>query len=191
MTNNIFFKNFSIDPLIEGFTLEMHCETGSVYAFYGGEDMQGEYLLKSLSAIEAPTNGLVEINHKAPFPNPYIPELPSSFPWLTVEQNLKMINDDPKEIKRALTVVGLEDYGDYHPDNSSFGFRKRISLARALVANPRIITLADPFRYCSAETRRELIEVIKNSASEYDITIICWFRSASEAKELTDNIFPI
>lgn len=67
------------------------------------------------------------------------------FPWMTVWENMKLANNDEKDINKYLKLVGLDEYKQYFPNHLSGGMKKRLSLARALVVKPDFLILDEPF----------------------------------------------
>jgi len=146
-------------------------------------------LLKILSGIETSTSGQVKIN-SAKQRVVYIPSKPSSFPWFSVKQNIELVNQDEEKIKSIIEFVGLEGYEDHFPDNNSVGFRFRISLARALAAEPGIIILDEPFgKEIKPVTLQRLYELLLYLKSKLGITFLLGTSNLSEAILLSDEIY--
>jgi len=93
------------------------------------------------------------------------------FPWLTVQQNVEagleaqgMAPDDIREqALRAIDVIGLDGFANAYPRELSGGMRQRVGFARALVVNPAILLMDEPFSaldVLTAETlRTDLMEL--------------------------------
>ncbi len=161
-------------------------------------------LLKIISAIESPDAGKVflqnDIYNKPKGKIIFIPEKPSSFPWLSVKENVRFgqssnsssgLSARDSEIfhKELIDIVGLSGYEDHFPHNESLGFRFRISLARALAAAPEIILLDDPFKRMNSETKDEIYELVRQVLDKYKITFILATTNISEAVYLSNKIY--
>lgn len=151
-------------------------------------------LLKIISAIEKPDSGKVLLQNEV-YDNPtgkivFIPEMPSSFPWLNAEQNINFIaKNEADKVKKLVKAVGLTGYENHHPHNESLGFRFRISLARALAINPSFILLDDPFRRMDTETKDEIYELLRNILVNFDVAFILATTNISEAIYLSSKIY--
>ena len=151
-------------------------------------------LLKIISAIVKSDSGRVllqnEVYDKATGKIVFIPEKPSSFPWLNVEQNIIFATDiNADKLKELINTVGLTGYENHHPHNESLGFRFRISLARALAVNPVFILLDDSFRRMDSETKDEIYELLRTVRLKFNVNFILATTNVSEAIYLSDKIF--
>ena len=142
--------------------------------------------LKIISGLEKPTSGevLKEENSKIIF----IPSSPSSFPWMTVKENITFSNDDETDLNKVINLVGLEGYGDHIPNNNSFGFRFRISLARALILKPTLIVLDEPFNKMDSLTKSEIYNLVRKISVSEKQTIILGTTNITEAIYLSDKL---
>jgi len=82
------------------------------------------------------------------------------FPWLTAEENIafgfvnKISGKERKKIiDEHIDLVNLKGFGKSYPHQLSGGMQQRVSIARALVNNPKILTLDEPFGALDALTR--------------------------------------
>ena len=73
---------------------------------------------------------------------------------------------------QALAQVGAEDLADRMPDTLAYGLRKRVALARALVAQPRLLLLDEPASGFPENELPELGELIKKMAAEAGVVVI-------------------
>ena len=93
------------------------------------------------------------------------------FPWLTVYQNVEvgLLNSDLTETQRrrrilaAIDVIGLDGFEDAYPKELSGGMRQRVGFARALVVQPEILFMDEPFSALDVLTgenlKRELLSL--------------------------------
>lgn len=157
--------------------------------FRGGKST----LLKMISGIENPTSGKIIYDDRIKSV-PLITEKPSSFPWLNVKENvqygIKLSKDNNiLNAEHFISIAGLTGYENHYPHNKSFGFRFRISLARALPVFPRLILIDDSFKKMDSETKEEAYHLIKKIKNELNVTFIIATTNISEAILLSDKIY--
>jgi ABC-type nitrate/sulfonate/bicarbonate transport system ATPase subunit len=169
----------------------------SIYAPFGGGKTT---ILKILSGLDNDYLGEILINgKKIRHKFPYIPEKPSSFPWLNVSANIKLIIEMHGKnvghsniyLQELIKIVGLNGYEDHFPFNNSYGFRFRISLARALAVSPPLILIDDSFKLMDAETKNEIFELIKTIASVEKIKFIIASSDIKDVALLSNKILLI
>ena len=90
--------------------------------------------------------------------------------------------------EEIINLVERTGYEDHFPNNRSFGFRFRISLARALAFSPQIIFLDDPLKQMDSETKDEIFALIKKIAIEKNIKFLLACSNITEAALLSDKI---
>jgi sulfonate transport system ATP-binding protein len=117
------------------------------------------------------------------------------FPWLTVEQNVAfglgegVPKDEKKRIaKEHLELVGLSDFIQAYPHQLSGGMQQRVSIARALVNNPGLLLLDEPFGALDALTRINMQQEILRIWQERKTTMILVTHDIDEAIFLGDRI---
>lgn len=155
-------------------------------------------LLKIIAALENYDEGEIILKSEK-YNSPdgriiYIPEKPSSFPWMNVEENIEFAVQSKKgeksgSISDIISLVELTGYEKHIPHNKSLGFRFRISLARALALSPGIILLDDCFKNMSDETKNELYIIIKKICNKMKIFFLLATANITEAVLLSDKIF--
>lgn len=157
-------------------------------------------LLKTIAALEVKDGGeiklLEEIYNQCGKGIAYIPENPSSFPWLDVKGNILLaqkISGLEKKYKQKaehfISVVGLSGYEDYFPSNRSNGFRFRIALARSLAAEPKLVLLDDCFKKMTEETREELYQLLKEINESLDVSFLLASTNVNEVLRLSAKVY--
>lgn len=145
-------------------------------------------LLKIIAGLENPTDGNIESPSEMRIF--FIPQKPSSFPWWTLKQNIENVleNKSDVDINEIIREVGLEGYEDHLPNNSSIGFRFRISLARALALNPKLILLDDIFQLMDPRTKGEIFILLKKINKEKGISFLLATNNIQESLFLSDEL---
>lgn len=161
---------------------------GKITTIVAPEYSNESILLQIISGLENSTSGSI-VNDSAGRVV-YIPSLPSSFPWLNVEQNLMIGKKTNSNISMNsyINMVGLEGYEKYRPHNSSIGFRFRISFARALSQNPSLIVLDNPFKLMRPEIRKEIYSIVKDINKSLKTTFLISSMDITEALSLADIV---
>ena len=116
-------------------------------------------------------------------------------PWKNIYFNLKIVAKKyfeksilEKEINNALVKVRLEKYKYFYPCELSGGMRQRINFARALIGNPEVILMDEPFKSLDIKSKNNMIELIKNLKNT-DITIILVTHDINEILMLADVVY--
>jgi NitT/TauT family transport system ATP-binding protein len=121
----------------------------------------------------------------------------SLFPWMTVATNVEFPlrrkslskSERKQAVERALDSVALEGFGARYPWQLSGGMQQRTSLCRALIHEPELLMLDEPFGALDAFTREELWCVIRDLQAARNITIVLVTHDLREAVFLADRIF--
>ena len=154
-------------------------------------------LLKIIAAIETPSEGKIILNGRQ-YDKPdgqivYIPEKPSSYPWLNVKQNIIFASaaakNNKSDIHKLISAVGLTGYEEHYPHEKSTGFRFRIALARALAVNPVLVLLDDPFKKLTGETKKEIYSLVKKICSDLKINFLLSTTNVTESIILSDKVY--
>lgn len=125
----------------------------------------------------------------------YVFQEDNLIPWKNIYVNLKIVAKKyfeksilEKEINNALVKVRLEKYKYFYPRELSGGMRQRINFARALIGNPEVILMDEPFKSLDIKSKNNMIELIKNLKNT-DITIILVTHDTNEILMLADVVY--
>ncbi len=119
------------------------------------------------------------------------------FPWRTVEDNvafgLEMAGMPPTErrarAQEALRLVDLAGFERKYPSQLSGGMRQRVGMARALVMDPDVLLLDEPFGALDAQTRLVLQEQLAAMVERTGKTVLLITHSIEEAVLLADTVY--
>ena len=95
-------------------------------------------------------------------------------PTLTVDENVNLIKDvtnTSKDSKEVLKSVGLLKHADKFPQELSGGEQQRVSIARAIMKNPKVLLCDEPTGALDSKTGVEILKLLK-SLSDEDTTVI-------------------
>lgn len=118
-------------------------------------------------------------------------------PWFSVEKNIrfgisgenqyakKQINE---RVKQLLELVGLEKFGKAYPYQLSGGMQQRASIARALISNPRVLLMDEPFGALDALTRINMQQEILKIWQREHTTMVLVTHDIDEAIYLGDRV---
>jgi ABC-type nitrate/sulfonate/bicarbonate transport system ATPase subunit len=119
---------------------------------------------------------------------------PRLFPWLTLAQNVGFglpERDGPKAhdlVRGTLEVVGLSAFAGALPKQLSGGMAQRAALARALVTEPQVLLLDEPFSSLDAFTRMRLQDHLLAAWKRYQPTLVLVTHDLDEAVYLADRV---
>ena len=119
---------------------------------------------------------------------------PRLFPWLTLTDNVAFGMPDRGStsaralVQETLEVVGLGDFAGALPKQLSGGMAQRAALARALVTEPQVLLLDEPFNALDAFTRMRLQDHLLQAWARYRPTLLLVTHDLDEAVYLADRV---
>ena len=126
----------------------------------------------------------------------YVFQNDSLIPWKNIYNNLKIVvkkhlrgRELENELDTILGVVGLSEFKYYYPYQLSGGMKQRVNLARALIGEPEIILMDEPFKSLDIKCKKDIINIVKKFNSEKKITIILVTHDKEEILNLADTVF--
>jgi NitT/TauT family transport system ATP-binding protein len=184
---------YSGRAILDGLNLEI--APGEFVALLGPSGCGKSTLMRLVAALDQPDNGHVRIGED-PWPIAYVFQDASLMPWRSVLENvslpLELIGKSRRE-RRAkamglLETVGLAEAMDRYPGELSGGMRMRVSLARALITDPRLLLLDEPFAALDALTRQYLDGHLQELFLRHRMTVLLVTHSLPEAVFLADRV---
>tara|TARA_B100000530_G_scaffold250482_1_gene164783 strand:- start:533 stop:1357 length:825 start_codon:yes stop_codon:yes gene_type:complete len=161
-------------------------------------------ILKIMCGLIKPTSGSISwptSNFQNSPENPanlsFVFQEPNLLPWMNVYENIKMplkiLKEDnysaDEKIYEIIKLVGLEGFEGYFPKQLSGGMSMRVSIARALVTQPKVLLMDEPFSALDETRRFELSQEILKIKKEKDLTVIYVTHSIYESVYLSDRIY--
>ncbi len=180
--------------------VDLAIPTGQFVCLVGPSGCGKSTILNLVAGLEAPTAGEVRVRGErvtGPGPDRTVMFQDSAlFPWLSVERNVAFpleIARLPRgeravRIERALRMVHLWRFRTAQPHELSGGMRQRAALARALVADPSILLMDEPFAALDAQTRDVLHAELERIWLETRRTVIFVTHNVREAVRLGDRV---
>ena len=157
-------------------------------------------LLRLIAGLVPASSGSIEVA-SAPVSEPrrdtaMVFQSPTLLPWATVEDNvlfpLKVMDglaiDSRDRAQALLKLVGLEGFEKKYPRELSGGMQQRASICRALIHEPEILLMDEPFGALDALTREEMSLELLRIWTEQRKTIVFVTHSIPEAVLLSDRV---
>ncbi len=183
---------------IEG--LNFRASKGELVAILGPSGCGKSSLLNLIAGLEKPKSGKLLVDGErveGPDSSRFLMSQSAClFPWLTIQQNvefgLKMrqqssVERRPKALK-MLEAVGLLDWAESFPHQLSGGMRQRAAVARALVNQPELLLMDEPFAALDYPARLAMQEFILGIRDRFNPTILFVTHMPEEAVILADRI---
>ncbi len=114
------------------------------------------------------------------------------FPWLDVKSNILLPVRSrglySEKAEMLLELVGLTGFADYYPARLSGGMKQRAVIARALISDPGVLLLDEPFTALDAPTRKELQKMIRSLKKGVDSSVMFVTHDIREAVHIADRV---
>ena len=164
-------------------------------------------MLKMINQLIEPTDGNIYLNEKRikehdqrklRLETGYVLQQIALFPNLTVAENIALIpemkgwtkEEIAKKTEEFLAKVGLPvaEYGHRLPSELSGGEQQRVGIVRAMIGQPKILLMDEPFSALDAISRKQLQVLTKELHKEFGMTTIFVTHDTDEALKLADRI---
>jgi NitT/TauT family transport system ATP-binding protein len=185
--------------------LNVEVPRGEFLTLLGPSGCGKSTLLRVVADLISPTQGSLEVLGASPSQARlrrdigFVFQDPALLPWRTALQNvelpLQVARDRIQSAKKAratpqelLELVGLKGAENAYPHELSGGMRQRVSIARALVSDPRVLLMDEPFGALDEITRDRLNEELRRVWKELGMTILFVTHSIYEAAYLGQRV---
>ena len=195
-------KRFGAAPLgvqaLQDISLEI--KDGEFVAVVGSSGCGKSTLLRLVAGLIPATKGVVSVNGQ-PVDGPsddvgIVFQNPVLLPWRTVWKNIRLqfdvrgrsVPDADARIHRLIELVGLTGFEKSLPYQLSGGMQQRVAMCRALVHNPSLLLMDEPFGALDAMTRENMNLELQRIWLETHKTALLITHSITEAVFLADRV---
>ncbi|HEM5139407.1 TPA: ABC transporter ATP-binding protein [Streptococcus suis] len=192
-------------PILKNLTFDI--QEGEFFVLIGPSGSGKTTTLKLINRLIEQTDGDIRIQGKRlkdfdlrelRLETGYVLQQIALFPNMTVAENIALIPEmkglNKTEIlaktRELLTKVGLEpdSYLDRLPKDLSGGEKQRIGILRAIIANPKVLLMDEPFSALDPISKAQLQDLIKELHEEFKMTTVFVTHDMDEAVKLADRI---
>lgn len=186
-------------PVLED--LNFNVEKGSFTCILGPSGCGKSTLLRIIAGFDTPSSGQVLLDGKnvqgSVKNQVYVFQEDGLFPWMNVTENVSLgLNPEASrakegyehEVEEYIDMVGLKGFEKHYPHELSGGMKRRAEVARALIRNPEILFMDEPFAALDFVTRMQMREEMINVHAMFDTTILFITHDIDEALQLGDQI---
>jgi NitT/TauT family transport system ATP-binding protein len=187
-------------PLAALGPLDLDVSDGELVAILGPSGCGKSTLLKIFSGLLQPTTGLAELagtSIDAPRRDVGIVfQQPTLLPWKTVKENILMpvrvlgtyATQHEFKARELMEMVGLSNFGEHYPHELSGGMQQRVGIARALIHEPRLLLMDEPFAALDALTREQITFDLQDIWEGSKKAVVLITHSIPEAVLMADRV---
>jgi NitT/TauT family transport system ATP-binding protein len=181
--------------------LDLDVGKGEFVSLLGPSGCGKSTALRLIAGLGAPTSGTVGVSQRsnearAGHSIGFVFQEPTLMPWTSVRENVRLplklahapTDEANARISEALAQVGLSEFADAYPRELSGGMKMRVSLARALVTDPDILLMDEPFAALDEITRFRLNNDLLSLWRNLRKTVIFVTHSVFESVYLSQRV---
>jgi NitT/TauT family transport system ATP-binding protein len=181
--------------------LDLEVRKGEFVSLLGPSGCGKSTALRLIAGLNVPTSGTVGVSYhsgqvRAGDSVGFVFQEPTLMPWTSVRENVRLplklarapTAESEARVHQALAQVGLSEFADAFPRELSGGMKMRVSLARALVTDPNILLMDEPFAALDEITRFRLNNDLLSLWRNLQKTIIFVTHSVFESVYLSQRI---
>jgi len=181
--------------------LDLDVRRGEFVSLLGPSGCGKSTALRLIAGLSAPTSGSVHVANRAGEARGghgigFVFQEPTLMPWTSVRENVRLplkLSHAPTaeagaRVAAALKQVGLAEFADAHPRELSGGMKMRVSLARALVTDPEILLMDEPFAALDEITRFRLNDDLLSLWRNLRKTVVFVTHSVFESVYLSQRV---
>ncbi|MDI2106556.1 MULTISPECIES: ABC transporter ATP-binding protein [Bradyrhizobium] len=181
--------------------LDLDVRRGEFASLLGPSGCGKSTALRLIAGLATPSAGTVEVSHhgaeqRGSHRIGFVFQEPTLMPWATVRDNVRLplklarlpTTDADARIDAALDQVGLAEFARAYPRELSGGMKMRVSLARALVTDPDVLLMDEPFAALDEITRFRLNNDLLSLWRSLHKTVIFVTHSVFESVYLSERV---
>jgi NitT/TauT family transport system ATP-binding protein len=181
--------------------LDLDVGKGEFVSLLGPSGCGKSTALRLIAGLGAPTSGTVGVSQHSDGAHPghsigFVFQEPTLMPWTSVRENVRLplklahapTDEANARISEALKQVGLAEFAEAYPRELSGGMKMRVSLARALVTDPDILLMDEPFAALDEITRFRLNNDLLSLWRNLRKTVIFVTHSVFESVYLSQRV---
>ena len=173
---------------------------GEFVSFIGPSGCGKTTLLRAIADLEKSSSGTLNVNGMTPEEARlaraygYVFQAPALYPWRTVERNVGLpleimgLDDQAARVQRNLDLVNLTGFEKKFPWQLSGGMQQRVSIARALAFDPKLLLMDEPFGALDEIVRDKLNQQLLELWDRTQKTVVFVTHSIPEAVFLSTKI---
>ena len=184
--DNVLFSNF-----------DLTVKPGEIVAITGPSGCGKTTLLRCICGLDFIDSGTITLddNDITEWPAEdrgigMIFQRPVLFPHLNVRQNL-LLGNKSGNVEQSLKEVNMSGFENRSVNNLSGGEGQRISLARALLANPKVLLLDEPFSSIDEELSMKLVEDVRKILKKRQTPAILVTHNKTIARKFADSVISL
>jgi sulfonate transport system ATP-binding protein len=197
-------KSFAVDGGRSTLTvlddIELQIEKGTFVSLVGPSGCGKTTLLKMMAGLTDYDRGVVSLRglpvSGVPRNVGFVFQEPGLLPWRSVYRNVDLALESKgmgaaerrAAVERYLEMTGLSAFAEYPPYQLSGGMQQRVGLARALVGEPDVLFMDEPFGSLDALTRARLQEELASIVEKTTTTTVFVTHDVDEAVYLSDRV---
>ncbi len=182
--------------------VDLTVHDGDFVSFIGPSGCGKTTLLRVIADLEQATDGVISVNGMTPEEARrkraygYVFQAPALYPWRTIERNVALpleimgfsAADRAERIRRNLDLVNLTGFEKKFPWQLSGGMQQRVSIARALAFDPKLLLMDEPFGALDEIVRDKLNQQLLELWGRTKKTVVFVTHSIPEAVFLSSRI---
>jgi NitT/TauT family transport system ATP-binding protein len=191
--------------------IDMTVQRGEFVTLVGPSGCGKSTLLRMVAGLTAPSSGSIALWPNRPEPSPdqgmerndgalgrlaFVFQSATLMPWASIEANVRLPldlarlpgTDAARRVAAALELVGLQGFSASVPRELSGGMQMRVSIARALATEPRLLLMDEPFGALDEITRNRLDREVRELWARRSLTALFVTHSVYEAVFLSTRV---